>query len=157
MKSGIVYSQIINTVSRKYGQEIQTEEYGYGLEGILSYRRNDLFGIVNGVDYEDWNPETDPLIAAPYGANDLSGKMACKIDLLKQFNLSEERQASPLLGVISRLADQKGFDLLAAVMDRLDRARGDPGGPGDRGREIPSTLFGVGGEIPPKNRSAVSL
>ncbi|HSO72387.1 MAG TPA: glycosyltransferase, partial [Thermodesulfobacteriota bacterium] len=99
--------------------EIQTGEYGYGLEGILSYRRKDLFGIVNGVDYEDWNPEKDPLIAAPYGPNDLSGKTACKIDLLKQFNLSTERQAYPLLGVISRLADQKGFDLLAAVMDRL--------------------------------------
>jgi starch synthase len=119
LKSGIVYSQIINTVSRKYSREIQTEEYGYGLEGILSYRRNDLFGIINGVDYEDWNPKTDPLIAAPYDDNDLTGKTACKIDLLKQFNLSEERQASPLLGVISRLADQKGFDLLAAVMDRL--------------------------------------
>jgi len=119
LKSGIVYSQIINTVSRKYGQEIQTEEYGYGLEGILAHRRNDLFGIVNGVDYEDWNPKTDPLIAAPFHEDDFSGKTACKIDLLKQFNLSEERQAYPLLGVISRLADQKGFDLLAAVMDRL--------------------------------------
>jgi starch synthase len=119
LKSGIVYSQIINTVSRKYGLEIQNEEYGYGLEGILSYRRKDLFGIVNGVDYESWDPKTDPLIAASFQADDLSGKKACKIDLLKQFNLSEERQAYPLLGVISRLADQKGFDLLAAVMDRL--------------------------------------
>jgi starch synthase len=119
LKSGIVYSQIINTVSRKYSQEIQTEEYGYGLEGILSYRRDDLFGIVNGVDYEDWSPKSDSLIAAPYEEQDLSGKKACKIDLLKQFNLAEERQAFPLLGVISRLADQKGFDLLAAVMDRL--------------------------------------
>ena len=157
LKSGIVYSQIINTVSRKYGQEIQTEEYGYGLEGILSYRRNDLFGIVNGVDYEDWNPETDPLIAAPYGANDLSGKMACKIDLLKQFNLAEERQAYPLLGVISRLADQKGFDLLAAVMDRLIE------------QEVTLVVLGTGEEkyhqlfselaakYPPKNRSAVGL
>jgi starch synthase len=119
LKSGIVYSQIINTVSRKYGQEIQTQEFGYGLEGILSYRRNDLFGIINGVDYESWNPQTDPLIVAAFQKDDLSGKKACKIDLLKQFNLSEERQAYPLLGVISRLADQKGFDLLAAVMDRL--------------------------------------
>jgi starch synthase len=119
LKSGIVYSQIINTVSRKYGQEIQTEEYGYGLEGILSYRKDDLFGIVNGVDYEVWNPETDPHLAAPYNRQDLSGKKVCKKELLSQFNLPEERLDFPVLGVISRLADQKGFDLLAAIMDQL--------------------------------------
>jgi len=119
LKSGIVYSQIINTVSRKYSQEIQTEEYGYGLEGILTYRRDDLFGIVNGVDYETWNPQTDPLIAANYGPDQLKGKEICKADLLREFNLSPEQAVHPVLGVISRLADQKGFDLLAAVMDRL--------------------------------------
>jgi starch synthase len=119
LKSGIVYSQIINTVSRKYGQEIQTEEYGCGLEGILSYRKDDLFGIVNGVDYEVWNPETDPHLAAHYNRQDLSGKKACKKDLLSQFNLPEDRVDFPVLGVISRLADQKGFDLLAAIMDQL--------------------------------------
>jgi starch synthase len=119
LKSGIVYSQIINTVSRRYSREIQTEEYGYGLEGILTFRRNDLFGIVNGVDYEAWDPQTDPLIAATYGPDRLQGKEACKADLLREFNLSPEQAAHPVLGVISRLADQKGFDLLAAVMDRL--------------------------------------
>jgi starch synthase len=119
LKSGIVYSQIINTVSRKYSQEIQTGEYGYGLEGILTYRRADLFGIVNGVDYESWNPQTDPLIAAAYAPDRLQGKEACKADLLREFNLAPEQGARPVLGVISRLADQKGFDLLAAVMDRL--------------------------------------
>ncbi|MBI5585851.1 MAG: glycogen synthase GlgA [Deltaproteobacteria bacterium] len=119
LKSGIVYSQIINTVSRKYSQEIQTEEYGYGLEGILTYRQADLFGIVNGVDYETWNPKTDPLIAASYDPDQLQGKETCKADLLREFNLSPEQAAHPVLGVISRLADQKGFDLLAAVMDRL--------------------------------------
>ena len=119
LKSGIVYSQVISTVSRKYSREIQTEEYGYGLEGILAYRREDLFGIVNGVDYEAWDPKTDPLIAAHYDPGQLKGKEACKADLLRQFNLPTERLSSPVLGVISRLADQKGFDLLAAVMDRL--------------------------------------
>jgi starch synthase len=119
LKAGIVYSQIINTVSRKYSQEIQTAEYGNGLEGILSYRKGDLFGILNGVDYELWNPETDSYLAAPYTSGDLSGKKLCKKDLLNRYNLPEDRLEYPLLGVISRLADQKGFDLLAGVMDRL--------------------------------------
>ncbi len=119
LKAGIVYSQIINTVSRKYSQEIQTTEYGYGLEGILSYRKDDLFGILNGVDYELWNPETDSFLAAHYSRQDLSGKRACKKDLLNQYNLPEDRLNHPVLGVISRLADQKGFDLLAGIMDRL--------------------------------------
>jgi starch synthase len=119
LKAGIVYSQIVNTVSRKYSQEIQTAEYGYGLEGILSYRKDDLFGILNGVDYELWNPETDSYLAAPYTPQDLFGKRACKKDLLNQYNLPEDRLNHPVLGVISRLADQKGFDLLAGIMDRL--------------------------------------
>jgi starch synthase len=119
LKAGIVYSQIINTVSRKYSQEIQTEEFGCGLEGVLHYRRDDLFGIVNGVDYDLWNPETDAYLAAPYNSENLSGKKVCKKDLLAQFHLPEDRLAFPVLGIISRLADQKGFDLLAAVMDRL--------------------------------------
>ncbi len=119
LKAGIVYSQIINTVSRKYSQEIQTAEYGYGLEGILSYRKADLFGIVNGVDYELWDPESDSYLVAHYSRLDLSGKKACKKDLLNQYNLPEDRLDHPVLGVISRLADQKGFDLLAEVLDRL--------------------------------------
>lgn len=119
LKAGIVYSQIINTVSRKYSQEIQTPEYGCGLEGILHFRRDDLFGIVNGVDYDLWNPETDPYLAAPYSRRDLSGKKACKKDLLEQYHLPEDRLEHPILGIISRLADQKGFDLLAGIMDRL--------------------------------------
>jgi starch synthase len=119
LKSGIVYSQIINTVSRKYSQEIQTPEYGYGLEGILGYRRDDLFGIINGVDYQEWNPETDPSIASRFSREDLRGKPVCKKDLLDQFGLPADRVRYPVLGVISRLADQKGFDLLAGIMERL--------------------------------------
>lgn len=119
LKSGIVYSQIINTVSRKYSQEIQTPEFGCGLEGILGYRQKDLFGIINGVDYERWNPETDSFLAAPYSRKDLSGKRTCKEDLLNRFNLPKDRQKYPVLGIISRLADQKGFDLLAEILDQL--------------------------------------
>ena len=119
LKAGIVYSQIVNTVSRKYSQEIQTAEFGYGLEGILAYRKNDLFGILNGVDYDLWNPETDSYLAANYSSKDLSGKKICKKDLLNRFGLPEDRFQFPVLGIISRLADQKGFDLLAEIMDPL--------------------------------------
>ncbi|MBI4767170.1 MAG: glycogen synthase GlgA [Deltaproteobacteria bacterium] len=119
LKAGIVYSQIINTVSRKYSQEIQTEEFGYGLEGILAYRKADLFGILNGVDYDLWNPETDFYLAAHYSSPDLSGKKICKKDLLNRLGLPEDRFLFPVLGIISRLADQKGFDLLAGIMDPL--------------------------------------
>lgn len=121
LKAGIVYSRIITTVSRKYSQEIQTPQYGAGLEGILSFRKDDLFGIVNGVDYDLWNPETDPFLAAHYTPEDLSGKKACKKDLLDHYHLPEDRINRPVLGIISRLADQKGFDLLAEIMDRLLR------------------------------------
>ena len=119
LKAGIVYSQIITTVSRKYSQEIQTPDYGCGLEGILSYRQDDLFGIVNGVDYGLWNPETDSFLAENYSARNLSGKKACKKDLLDRFHLPRNLLKYPVLGIISRLADQKGFNLLAEIMDRL--------------------------------------
>ncbi|MEW6185435.1 MAG: glycogen synthase GlgA [Thermodesulfobacteriota bacterium] len=134
LKAGIVYSQILNTVSRKYSQEIQTPEYGYGLEGILRYRKDDLFGILNGVDYDVWNPETDSFLPAPYNSNDLSGKVICKRELLKRFNLSPDREFLPLLGIISRLADQKGFDLLAKIIDRL------------LGQEVTLIVLGAGEE-----------
>jgi starch synthase len=119
LKAGIVFSDIITTVSQKYSQEIQTPEFGYGLEGVLSDRSDDLYGILNGVNYEEWNPRIDPLIAANYDETDLSGKAKCKEDLLSTFNLPMSLERSPLLGVISRLADQKGFDLLAEVMGEL--------------------------------------
>ncbi len=119
MKSGIVYADVINTVSRKYSEEIQTPEYGYGLEGILRKRKEDLYGVLNGVDYQEWDPAHDPHLVAPYDLSNLSGKRACKRDLLKEFNLPASLEKAPLLGVISRLADQKGFDLLAEIMDEL--------------------------------------
>jgi starch synthase len=119
MKAGIVYANAINTVSQKYSEEIQTPEYGYGLEGILKKRREDLYGILNGVDYKEWDPSHDSYLVARYDLKNLSGKRACKKDLLKEFNLPASLEKSPLLGMISRLADQKGFDLLAEILDEL--------------------------------------
>ncbi len=119
LKAGIVYSEVINTVSQAYSREIQTPEYGCGMEGILAYRKDDLFGIINGVDYEIWSPEKDTFIAANYSKDNLSGKIKCKADLISQFGLPESLNNRPLLGMISRLADQKGFDLLAEVVEDL--------------------------------------
>jgi starch synthase len=119
MKAGIVYTDVINTVSQKYSEEIQTPEFGYGLEGILSKRKEDLFGIINGVDYKEWDPSHDAHLTARYDLKDLSGKRACKKDLLKELRLPPSLEKVPLLGMISRLADQKGFDLLAEILEEL--------------------------------------
>lgn len=119
LKAGIVYSGVINTVSQAYSSEIQTPEYGCGMEGILAYRKDDLSGIINGVDYETWNPEKDPFIAARYSSAELSGKSQCKADLIAQLGLHPSLNNRPLLGMISRLADQKGFDLVAEIMEDL--------------------------------------
>jgi starch synthase len=119
LKSGIVYSDAINTVSRRYAAEIQTPEYGFGLDGLLRSRAHALSGIVNGVDYSEWSPETDPYIAAHYSASDLSGKRKCKFDLLHEFHLPTGNLEKPVLGIVSRLAAQKGFDLLASLADEL--------------------------------------
>ena len=119
MKAGIVYADVINTVSKKYSEEIQTSEYGYGLEGILKKREEDLYGIVNGVDYQEWDPSHDPQLIVGYDLNHLSGKRECKKDLLKELNLPLSLESSPLLGMISRLADQKGFDLLVEILEEL--------------------------------------
>jgi starch synthase len=119
MKAGIVYADMINTVSQKYSEEIQSPEYGYGLEGILRKRKEDLSGILNGVDYQDWDPSHDPQLIARYDSNNISGKQECKTDLLKEFHLPSSLERVPLLGMISRLADQKGFDLLAEILEEL--------------------------------------
>jgi starch synthase len=106
-------------VSKKYSEEIQTPEYGYGLEGILRKRRESLFGILNGVDYEDWDPSHDPHLISRYDLKDISGKRECKKDLLKEFHLPSSLEDVPVLGMISRLADQKGFDLLMEISEAL--------------------------------------
>jgi starch synthase len=118
MKGGIVFSDVITTVSEKYAQEIQTPEYGHGLEGVLQDRHTSLHGILNGVDYSLWNPKTDPYIAANFDSRDLSGKKKCKIDLSRIFRLKGSSEY-PVLGIVSRLAGQKGFDILAEAMEEL--------------------------------------
>jgi len=120
LKAGIVYSDYITTVSKRYAQEIQTREYGYGLDGVARSRGDRLVGILNGVDYGAWNPAKDPFIPAKYSPKDLSGKLLCKQDLLKAFNLPDV-PGRPLLGIVSRFADQKGFDLIAEVAHEIMR------------------------------------
>jgi starch synthase len=111
LKAALVAADALSTVSKRYAQEIQTAENGYGLEWILRARSDRLVGITNGVDYEVWNPETDPHIAAPFNADDLSGKLKCKLDLLQRFALPPEPER-PIIAIISRLVAQKGYDLI---------------------------------------------
>ncbi len=117
LKGGIVWSDAISTVSKGYAKEIQTREYGFGLDGLLR-RRAPIEGIVNGVDYAEWDPEHDPRIAKNYSAADLAGKRECKRALLAEFGLPGDPDR-PLVGMVSRFAAQKGFDLISEVASRL--------------------------------------
>ena len=117
LKAGLVFADAISTVSRRYAEEIRTQEFGCGLDGVLEERRAALFGILNGVDYGVWSPENDPHIVKRFAADDLSGKAACKADLQAAFGLP--KGDVPVIGIISRLADQKGFDLLAEIGDKI--------------------------------------
>ena len=121
LKGGIVFSDYVSTVSQKYAQEIQTDEYGHGLEGVLRNRADRLVGILNGVDYEDWNPATDKLIAANYYPGDMKGKEICKKALLEKLGARNPDLDRPVLGIVSRFVRQKGFDLIAQVADELMR------------------------------------
>lgn len=118
LKGGLVFSDVLNTVSETYSREIQTEEYGERLEGVLAKRSTDLFGVVNGIDYEEWNPATDRHLAAHYQADGLAGKAICKADLQEKLHLPV-RPEVPLFGLVSRLASQKGLDLLAEALPHL--------------------------------------
>ncbi|MFQ5927924.1 MAG: glycogen synthase GlgA [Terriglobia bacterium] len=117
LKGGIVFSDYLTTVSRKYAEEIQTPEYGHGLDGILRKRSDRIVGILNGVDYAEWSPETDKFLAAHYSAASRAGKQACKKDLLAQFQLPTNDLKKPIIGIVSRFAAQKGFDLIQEVAD----------------------------------------
>ncbi len=119
LKAGLVYADRLSTVSERYSQEIQTPEYGFGLDGLLRERRADLSGIVNGVDYARWDPATDPALAAPYSAGNLEGKRRCKAALLAEMGLPASGMERPLMGIVSRFASQKGFDLIAAVATKI--------------------------------------
>jgi len=119
LKGALIDADFITTVSRKYAQEIQTTEFGFGLEGVLRDRASSVTGILNGVDYDEWNPETDKYIAARYSPKDLSGKAKCKADLLATFGLEDTKL--PVFGIVSRFVAQKGFDLVSQIGDRMVR------------------------------------
>src|ERR1700757_3436453 len=121
LKGALVLSDFVTTVSKKYSHEIQTTEYGFGLEGVLRNRASTVAGILNGVDYDEWSPQTDKFIIAKYSPQDLSGKAKCKQDLLAAFGVANADPKLPVIGIVSRFAAQKGFDLIAQVMDRLAR------------------------------------
>lgn len=119
LKAGIAYAQAVTTVSPTYAREIQTAEFGFGLDGLLRSIEDRLFGILNGVDETQWNPKTDIHLKAAYSEVDLSGKKRCKKALLKEMDLPEDLIDRPLIGMVTRLVSQKGCDLLLESGDAL--------------------------------------
>lgn len=122
LKGGIVSADAITTVSPTYAREIQTPEFGCGLEGVLVARQDALLGILNGVDYAEWSPERDRHIAQHYSVDQLMGKAACKADVQAAVGLPVNAE-EPLIGIVSRLAAQKGFDLLSDIAPQLLQRR----------------------------------
>lgn len=116
--TGLLFANAITTVSPTYAREIQTPEHGVGLDGFLRGRRDVLFGILNGIDEEEWNPAKDPHLAHPFSADDPSGKARNKEELLRELGLAR-RPGAPLIGIVSRLAWQKGFDLCYEALPAL--------------------------------------
>jgi len=119
LKLGILTADAVTTVSTTYAREIQTPEYGFGLDGALRARAGVLSGILNGVDYQVWGPELDPHLPARYSADDLSGKSFCKQQLLEEFGLPQSAMERPLIGIVSRFTRQKGADLLAEIAGQI--------------------------------------
>ncbi len=121
LKAGINFSERLTTVSPRYAKEILTSDMGFGFDGVLTRRSRSLVGILNGIDTDRWNPSADEFLPAPYTAADLSGKAASKAALLQAVGLAGGDSASkrPLIGLVSRLTDQKGFDLIGASLDDL--------------------------------------
>ncbi len=132
LKGGIVFADIITTVSKKYAEEIRTAEFGCGLEIILKEHEHKLYGIINGVDYSEWSPENDKFISHKYNIENLRGKAMCKKRLRKILSLPQAK--APMLGMISRLAEQKGVDLLIVIMDDLMK------------RDLQLVILGIGDE-----------
>jgi starch synthase len=114
MKAGLATSDMLSTVSKTYGYEMQTAENGYGLDWLLRQRSNRLYGIVNGVDFDIWNPETDSELSSHFNVQDIDGKQACKKDLLEQFSLPVNLER-PIFANVTRLTAQKGIDLMMQV------------------------------------------
>ncbi|HEU4414164.1 MAG TPA: glycogen synthase GlgA [Candidatus Angelobacter sp.] len=121
LKGGLTFSDHITAVSRKYALEIQTSEYGFGLEGVLRSRAGSLSGILNGVDYNEWDPARDKHIVRPYSPDSLEGKKECKYDLLRQYGLEKASIDLPVIGIVSRFVAQKGFDLITEIGHDLAR------------------------------------
>jgi starch synthase len=119
IKGGISFADWLTTVSPTYAREIQTPEYGFGLDGALRARADVLSGILNGVDYREWSPDVDPLIPANFTADDLSGKRTCKQQLIAEFGLPPEAMDRPLIGIVSRFTRQKGTDLISHAATRM--------------------------------------
>jgi starch synthase len=120
MKGGLVFADIITTVSTKYREEILTPEFGFGLEGLFRERANDLYGVLEGVDYHRWSPNRDEFLAAPYDRDNLAGKQACKTALVERFGLKLSA-AQPLIGMTTRFFERKGIDLVENILDDLMR------------------------------------
>ena len=118
LKAGILYATAVTTVSPRYSREIQTPEFGCGLDGLLRHRASALHGILNGVDYKDWDPVTDPLIPRNFGPSDLSGKAACRDALVRMFGLAVP-PGLPVAGMVTRLAGQKGLDIVCEALEGL--------------------------------------
>jgi starch synthase len=119
LKGGLVFSDFLTTVSPRYAQEIQTPAFGFGLDGLLRARSNALTGILNGADYSSWDPATDPNIPKNFDRVHPKGKQECKRALLAEVGLADDRVDSPVIGIVSRFAAQKGFDLLMQIPDQL--------------------------------------
>jgi starch synthase len=123
LKAGISFSQLITTVSPRYAEEIQTPEYGFGMDGVIQERAADLVGILNGIDYDQWDPMRDPHLPVPFDASRLEGKRAAKKLVLAEYGLPVDEQTleRPLVGMITRLVNQKGLDLVADIAEQLPR------------------------------------
>ncbi len=119
LKAGLVFSHYLTTVSKTYAREIQTPEFGFGLDGLLRARRDFLFGIVNGVDYDHWDPVSDPKIPVQYDVDHPEGKLECKRALLAEVGLPERLETRPVVGIVARFAAQKGLDLITQIAHEL--------------------------------------
>ena len=122
LKAGMVFADVITTVSPRYAREITTEEMGCGLDGLLRQRNSSLVGILNGVDYEEWNTISDSYLRHPYSASDLSGKAANKLELQREFGLPVDASV-PLFGNVGRLAEQKGVEIMLGALEEMVSAR----------------------------------
>ncbi len=156
IKAGLIHADLLTTVSQTYSKEIQTEEFGFGLDGVLRSRADKLTGVVNGVDYRVWNPETDEHIIARYSAKNLTGKAACKRDLQRELALPQ-RPRTPVIGMVSRLASQKGFDILVRALDQLLESNLQLVILGNGDKSFEELLYNKSGEDRYRDKMAVTL